>query len=159
MQGRGTPVPAQPRVVKRPRCVVIEQPRPSGGGPPGPRTRICRFIPVSERVAGTRRYDHRPGTFVGWDAAETRRRRGMRSDEEMSLCSFSSAVAGALGKLSYHRITGPAEGTKEMLPGAQRERLWVPLPLHQPWSALRRFRCLTGWGVTQKTRKRIDSVV
>ena len=68
------------------------------------RTRV-----VSEKIGGTRRYEHSPGTFVGRDTAEMRRRRGerVRFDDEMSLCSSSSAVAGALDKRSYRKIAGP----------------------------------------------------
>ena len=38
-------------------------------------------------------------------------RGGERSDDEMSLCSSSPAVAGVLGKRSYSEIAGPAEST------------------------------------------------
>ena len=48
---------------------------------------------------------------MGWDAAAAAGRGGVRSDDEMLLCSPSSAVAGALGKRLYRRITGSAEGT------------------------------------------------
>ena len=85
--------------------------RPSGGGQQGPRWRSCVWRgrhgnrEDSERAGGTRRYEHRPGNFVGRDAA------GGGSDDEMPLCSPSPAVTGALGKRSCRRIAGPAEGT------------------------------------------------
>ena len=49
--------------------------RPSGGGQQGPRWRSCVWRgrhgnrEDSERAGGTRRYEHRPGNFVGQDAA------------------------------------------------------------------------------------------
>ena len=54
-----------------PRCVVIEQPWPSGGGPPGPRSRSCVW-----------RGGH--GGLTGWDAAEARRRLRGRSASSLT---------------------------------------------------------------------------
>ena len=78
MQRRGTPVPAQPRVKRALlRChrgtVAVR------GWAARPRSRSCvwwgRREPgrASERVGGTRRYEYRPGTFLGRDVAEARR--------------------------------------------------------------------------------------
>ena len=88
VQGRDTPVPAQPHVVKR-----------------APLRRYRAIVVI-------RRWAARPRTRSGeGDTRTGRSRRGSRADDEMSLCSSSPAVAGAAGKRSYHKITGSAEGT------------------------------------------------
>ena len=126
VQERDTAVPAQPRVVKR---VPLRRHRATvdirgwAARPPDAFMRLARETHEPGGLGEVRRNPTlwplaRDLRGVGRDGGEAAAEGGgLRSDYEMSLCSSSSAVASALDKRSYRRITGPAEGTTSAVNG------------------------------------------